>query len=124
MERCLSTEFKLITFMTQTSQHVDKLNKHPEQFKLNRYPEFMTFDKTRVTLGKEEDRNEIDNYINANFVTIQGKQTIATQAPITKFTIYNFWRMVEQYKVNKIFMLTGVMEKGKLKGDRYYPQNT
>lgn len=84
----------------------------------------MTFDKTRVTLGKEEERDQIENYINANFVQIQGKLSIATQAPINKFTIYNFWRMVEQYKVNKIFMLTGVMEKGKLKCDRYFPQNT
>lgn len=54
----------------------------------------MTFDKTRVTLGKEEDKNDIENYINANFIQIQGKQSIATQAPINKFTIYNFWRMV------------------------------
>lgn len=29
MERCLNTEFKLISFMTQTQLHVEKLNKNP-----------------------------------------------------------------------------------------------
>ena len=29
LERCLATEFKLLTFMTQTEQHVNKLYKNP-----------------------------------------------------------------------------------------------
>ena len=122
MERCLTTEFKLITFMTQTQHHVDKLNKHPDQFKLNRYPEFMTFEPSRVTLGKPEDKDSIENYINANLIEIRGKQAIATQAPLSKTTFYNFYRMLEQYNITKIFMLSNFIEKGKLKCDRYFPQ--
>lgn len=123
MERCLATEFKLITFMTQTQHHVQKLNKHPEQFKLNRYPEYMTFESTRVPIGAKEDRDNIQNYINANLIDIKGKNAIACQAPISKFTFYNFWRMIQQHNVRKIFMLSACIEKTKLKCDRYFPQN-
>jgi hypothetical protein len=51
MERCLSTEFKLLVFMTQTQHHVNKLYKNPEQFPLNRNSSFMTYDPSRATLG-------------------------------------------------------------------------
>jgi protein tyrosine phosphatase len=83
----------------------------------------MTFEPTRVHLGDESDQENIENYINANFIDFVGKKAIATQAPISKFTFYNFWRMIDTYNVNKIFMLSGIMEKNKLKCDRYYPQN-
>lgn len=51
MSRCTATEFKLLSFMTQTQYHVDKLYKHPEQFPMNRHSSFMTFEPTRVRLG-------------------------------------------------------------------------
>ena len=121
MERSLATEFKLISFMTQSHLHVQKLYKHPEQFNCNRYSEILTFEPTRVPLGKPTEQDKIENYINANFIDILGKKAIATQAPMAKSTIYNFWRMVDQHKVSKIFMLSALMEKGKLKCDRYYP---
>jgi protein tyrosine phosphatase len=123
MDRCLATEFKLLTFMTQTQHHVEKLNKNPEQYKLNRYPEYMTFEPSRVLLGDPNDKDNIENYINANFIDFLGKRAIATQAPISKCTFYNFWRMVDQYNVSKIFMLCNIIEKSKPKCDRYFPQN-
>lgn len=46
---------------------------------------------------------------------------IATQGPLT-ITIYNFWRMVEQYEVPTIFMLCNLIEKGQIKCDKYFPQ--
>lgn len=84
----------------------------------------MTFEPTRVLLGKPSEKDHIDNYINANFINIEGKKAIAAQAPISKLTFYNFWRMVEQYKVDTIFMLSNIIEKNKLKCDRYYPVNS
>jgi protein tyrosine phosphatase len=90
MSRCTATEFKLLSFMTQTQYHVDKLYKNPEQFPLNRNPAFMTFNPTRVRLGNDD---SIDNYINANMISVAGKRVVATQGPLT-VTIYNFWRMV------------------------------
>jgi protein tyrosine phosphatase len=80
----------------------------------------MTFEPTRVLLGKPSEKDQIENYINANFINIEGKVAIATQAP-PKTTFHNFWRMVEQYKVERIFMLSSLIEKGKLICDRYYP---
>lgn len=90
MSRCTATEFKLLSFMTQTQYHVDKLYKNPEQFPLNRNPAFMAFNPTRVRLGNDD---SIDNYINANMISVAGKRVVATQGPLT-VTIYNFWRMV------------------------------
>ena len=69
----------------------------------------MTFENTRVKLGNKEEHDNIDNYINANMIDFRGKTAIATQAPISKFTFYNFWRMIEQYNVQKIFMLCSVV---------------
>ena len=53
-----------------------------------------------------------------------GKKAIATQAPISKTTFHNFWRMMENYNVTKIFMLCNFIEKSKIKADRYLPQST
>ena len=74
-------------------------------------------------LGDPNGKDNIENYINANFIDLLGKKAIATQAPISKGTFYNFWRMVEQYNVSKIFMLCNIIEKSKPKCDRYFPHN-
>jgi protein tyrosine phosphatase len=63
----------------------------------------------------------VENYINANVIEVEGKQAIATQGPLTN-SFHNFWRMVEQYNVTNIFMLCSLIEKNKIKCDRYYPQ--
>lgn len=121
LERCLATEFKLLCFMTQTQHHVNKLYKNPEQFPYNRNAAFMTFEPSRVTLGDEAERDKVENYINANLVEVEGKRIIATQGPLSN-SFNNFWRMVEQYDVRNIFMLCNLIEKNKIKCDRYYPQ--
>ena len=105
MNRCTATEFKLLSFMTQTQKHVDKLYKHPDQFPLNRHTTFMAFEPTRVRLGTEDpNADKIENYINANMINVGEKRVIATQGPLT-VTIRNFWRMVEQYQSPSIYML-------------------
>ena len=75
--------------MTQTNFHVDKLYKNPEQFPFNRHTSFMAFNPTRVTLGEIENWDKADNYLNANFVEVNGKKVIATQGPLST-TFYNF----------------------------------
>jgi hypothetical protein len=70
LERCLGTEFKLLCFMTQTQYHVNKLYKNPEQFTYNRNAAFMTFDPSRATLGGEQEKDKVENYINANLIEI------------------------------------------------------
>ena len=84
--------------MTETQHHVEKLYKNLEQFGFNRNNHIMTFEPTRVKLGPEEKCEDVENYINANYVEIEGKRLIASQGPM-HCTFYNFWRMIEENKV-------------------------
>ena len=54
-------------------------------------------------------------------IKVKEKKVIATQGPLT-VTVYNFWRMVEQYQVQSIYMLCKLIEKGQIKCDRYFPE--
>jgi len=62
------------------------------------------------------------DYINANF--IQGyshdNKFIATQGP-KRETIVDFWRMISQYRVTAIVMLTKLVEKGVERCSQYWP---
>lgn len=107
--------------MTQTQHHVAKLYKNPEQFPLNRNSAFMTFEPSKVRLGPPQEQEQIENYINANLVEVGGEKVIATQGPLTA-AFHNFWRMVEHYDVRTVFMLCNLIEKTKIKCDRYFPQ--
>jgi protein tyrosine phosphatase len=68
-------------------------------------------------------QNTHGDYINANFV--QGysheRKFIATQGP-KKETIVDFWRMVYQYKVSAIVMLTKLVERGVERCTQYWPE--
>ena len=120
IERCLASEFKVVQYMTQTEKHLKKFYTDPGHFSYNRHPNIMTFDKNRVILGDEAEKNSPDNYINANIIEVDGHKCIATQGPLHT-TVHNFWRMIEQYKVKAIFMLCERVEKTKVKCDLYWP---
>lgn len=74
-------------------------------------------------LSNDTDSAECGDYINANFV--QGyshdKKFIATQGP-KKETIADFWRMIYQYRVSAIVMLTKLVEKGVERCTQYWPE--
>lgn len=80
----------------------------------NRYPDVLPFEETRVKLANPED------YINANYVNINGGQFISTQAPLPQ-TFTTFWQMVWENNVPVIVMLTKIMEKRKIKAHCYWP---
>lgn len=71
----------------------------------NRYNNVLPWDKTRVKLKVE---NEGDNdYINASWINLLGKNYVASQAPINS-TIPHFWDMILQNNIHVVVMLTEV----------------
>ncbi|KAF5402179.1 hypothetical protein PHET_03977 [Paragonimus heterotremus] len=102
---------------------------------LNRYPDIIPYDQTRVLL-KAPTSNNPEKYINANFIyklqpchdrlcppELDRSRTpfIACQAPI-KSTIDDFWQMIWEQNVHIIVMLTKLTEDGKEKCVQYWPE--
>ncbi|XP_048239856.1 receptor-type tyrosine-protein phosphatase beta-like isoform X2 [Haliotis rufescens] len=91
----------------------------------NRYVNILPFDHSRVKLRStgDDDDDETD-YINANYIPGYNspREFIATQGPMTG-TVADFWRMIWEQDVNIIIMLSDLLEKGKPKVDRYWPEN-
>ena len=111
------------------SEFVDNVNK-------NRYSDIKAYDETRVILDVFDHENEhYNDYINANFINTntelylnnsndQNKKHlykyIATQGP-KKETIVDFWRMIDQFNIKIIIMLTNLNENNKIKCNKYWP---
>ncbi|KAL3879814.1 hypothetical protein ACJMK2_032096 [Sinanodonta woodiana] len=93
----------------------------PENRKRNRYKHLYAYDVNRVVL--EPLAKDDSDYINASFVDgfSRPKMYIASQGT-TKDNINDFWRMLWQYGVDKIVMLTGLVEGGKHKCELYWPE--
>merc|ERR1719323_1529942 len=74
---------------------------------LNRYPNVLAYDHSRVRLSLSDQ----DLYINANHVEIKDvdRQYILTQGPLLK-TVDDFWLMVQQNNVPSIVMLCNCVE--------------
>jgi protein tyrosine phosphatase len=66
---------------------------------------------------------QTQNYINANKIDYPSLNTcyIASQGPLPQ-TIDQFWRMIYQENVKIIVMVTGLVEKGRQKCERYWPE--
>ncbi|XP_056424718.1 tyrosine-protein phosphatase non-receptor type 13 isoform X2 [Hyla sarda] len=87
--------------------------------KKNRYKNILPYDSTRVPLGTE------DGYINASFIKMPvGNEEftyIACQGPLPS-TVPDFWQMVWEQNATIIAMMTQEMEGGKIKCQRYWPE--
>ncbi|EGT54053.1 hypothetical protein CAEBREN_25082 [Caenorhabditis brenneri] len=83
----------------------------------NRYKDVGCLDNNRVKLA-----NWPHDYIHANYVAVptNPKRFICTQAPLDK-TCADFWYMCLQEKVETIFMLCNLTEKGAKKCCEYFP---
>ncbi|XP_077499778.1 receptor-type tyrosine-protein phosphatase U-like isoform X3 [Amblyomma americanum] len=90
----------------------------------NRYGNLLAYDHSRVKL-KPIPGVLYSDYINANYIDgyCRPKRYIATQGP-KHHTVDDFWRMVWQENVCKIVMLTGIVENGKTKCEKYWPEKT
>uniref|UniRef100_A0A3B3VWJ3 Receptor-type tyrosine-protein phosphatase kappa n=1 Tax=Poecilia latipinna TaxID=48699 RepID=A0A3B3VWJ3_9TELE len=95
----------------------------------NRYGNIIAYDHSRVILQPIEDDPSSD-YINANYIDVmlcfQGYQRpshyIATQGPVHE-TVYDFWRMVWQEQSACIVMVTNLVEVGRVKCYKYWPDD-
>ncbi|KAH9494734.1 hypothetical protein Btru_017742 [Bulinus truncatus] len=87
----------------------------------NRYKNIVPYDHSRVHLELNTDKKESD-YINASF--IRGYQNkvrfIASQGP-NKESLNDFIRMLLEQEVEKVVMLTNLVEDTKNKCEQYWP---
>ncbi|XP_031692947.1 receptor-type tyrosine-protein phosphatase kappa isoform X4 [Oncorhynchus kisutch] len=114
----------------------------------NRYGNIIAYDHSRVILQPMEDDPSSD-YINANYIDVSGAASsigervrhdrpsliwlyrdgyqrpshyIATQGPVHE-TVYDFWRMVWQEQSACIVMVTNLVEVGRVKCYKYWPDD-
>uniref|UniRef100_A0A8D8B6L2 protein-tyrosine-phosphatase n=1 Tax=Culex pipiens TaxID=7175 RepID=A0A8D8B6L2_CULPI len=98
-----------------------------ENDRKNRYLGILPYDGNRVPLefddaiGDEDE--EVNDYINASFIDgyKYQREYIATQGP-KKETCFDFWRMILQYEVESIVMLTQTVENDRIKCYQYFPR--
>ncbi|XP_059166877.1 receptor-type tyrosine-protein phosphatase T-like [Physella acuta] len=100
-----------------TSVGQSELNKNK-----NRFKNICAYDHSRVHLEINLDENEGD-YINASYVDgyKSDEKFIASQGP-NKVILNDFIRMLWEQKTDKLVMLTNLMEDGKMKCERYWPE--
>uniref|UniRef100_A0A8D3C108 protein-tyrosine-phosphatase n=1 Tax=Scophthalmus maximus TaxID=52904 RepID=A0A8D3C108_SCOMX len=87
----------------------------------NRYGNIIAYDHSRVILQPIEDDPSSD-YINANYIDVSGNASNATIGPVHE-TVYDFWRMVWQEQSACIVMVTNLVEVGRVKCYKYWPDD-
>ncbi|XP_049539452.1 phosphatidylinositol phosphatase PTPRQ [Anopheles darlingi] len=125
----VSKEFQAINYFSDTVlQETVSYHSARENERKNRYVNILPYDSNRVLLDSNEEEDEYDgrsgnDYINASF--IEGykyqREYIATQGPKLE-TCADFWRMVIQYEIEAIVMLTQPIDHEKNKCCQYYPR--
>ncbi|XP_068093296.1 receptor-type tyrosine-protein phosphatase mu isoform X1 [Hyperolius riggenbachi] len=90
----------------------------------NRYGNIIAYDHSRVRLQSVEDEASSD-YINGNYIDGYHRPNhyIATQGPMQE-TVYDFWRMVWHENTASIVMVTNLVEVGRVKCCKYWPDDT
>ncbi|OQV16452.1 Tyrosine-protein phosphatase non-receptor type 4 [Hypsibius exemplaris] len=88
----------------------------------NRYKDVLPYDTTRVLLHGIPG----NDYVNANFVNMEIPSSgivnryIAAQGPLPHTTA-DFWQMVWEQQSTLVVMLTSLMEQGRIKCHKYWP---
>nr|XP_054764927.1 receptor-type tyrosine-protein phosphatase epsilon-like [Lytechinus pictus] len=90
-------------------------------FKKNRYKNILPYDHTRVILDLINGDPNSD-YVNASYIQSFTKENtyIASQGP-NATSISDFWRMVWQKEIETIVMVTNLVDRGKIKCEKYWP---
>ncbi|XP_076838287.1 LOW QUALITY PROTEIN: receptor-type tyrosine-protein phosphatase mu-like [Brachyhypopomus gauderio] len=118
-----STSGTLQSFFEGQSAPWDSAKKDENRMK-NRYGNIIAYDHSRVRLQSLEGEQNSD-YINANYVDGYHRPNhyIATQGPMQE-TLVDFWRMVWQENTATIVMVTNLVEVGRVKCCKYWPDDT
>uniref|UniRef100_A0A182JZK7 Uncharacterized protein n=1 Tax=Anopheles christyi TaxID=43041 RepID=A0A182JZK7_9DIPT len=124
----VSKEFQAINYFSDFDlQETVSFQCARENERKNRYINILPFDSNRVLLDSNDDEEDgetgANDYINASF--IEGykyqREYIATQGPKLE-TCNDFWRMVLQYEIESIVMLTQPIDHDKNKCCQYFPR--
>uniref|UniRef100_A0A6I8SRJ4 protein-tyrosine-phosphatase n=1 Tax=Xenopus tropicalis TaxID=8364 RepID=A0A6I8SRJ4_XENTR len=111
------------TFFEGQSAPWESAKKDENRMK-NRYGNIIAYDHSRVRLQSIEDEASSD-YINGNYVDGYHRPNhyIATQGPMQE-TVYDFWRMIWHENTASIVMVTNLVEVGRVKCCKYWPDDT
>uniref|UniRef100_S4RUV8 Receptor-type tyrosine-protein phosphatase kappa n=1 Tax=Petromyzon marinus TaxID=7757 RepID=S4RUV8_PETMA len=98
--------------------------KRDENRAKNRYGNIIAYDHSRVMLNVLDEEQNSD-YINANYVDgyYRTHHYIATQGPLPD-TVGGFWRMIWQERSASIIMVTNLVEVGRIKCCKYWPDGS
>ncbi|AWP03751.1 putative receptor-type tyrosine-protein phosphatase mu-like [Scophthalmus maximus] len=123
------------SFFEGQSAPWDSAKKDENRMK-NRYGNIIAYDHSRVRLQALEGEQSSD-YINANYVDVSTHTDCATNAKVTALplgegegagpmqeTVFDFWRMVWQENTAAIVMVTNLVEVGRVKCCKYWPDDT
>ncbi|NXO37532.1 PTPRT phosphatase, partial [Locustella ochotensis] len=104
--------------------------KEDENRNKNRYGNIISYDHSRVRL-QLLDGDPHSDYINANYIDgyHRPRHYIATQGKFTlvwpmQETVKDFWRMIWQENSASVVMVTNLVEVGRVKCVRYWPDDT
>uniref|UniRef100_A0A8B9IGK4 protein-tyrosine-phosphatase n=1 Tax=Anser cygnoides TaxID=8845 RepID=A0A8B9IGK4_ANSCY len=100
------------SFFEGQSAPWDSAKKDENRMK-NRYGNIIAYDHSRVRLQPIEGETSSD-YINGNYIDVRPMQE----------TIYDFWRMVWHENTASIIMVTNLVEVGRVKCCKYWPDDT
>uniref|UniRef100_A0A8C6P040 protein-tyrosine-phosphatase n=1 Tax=Nothobranchius furzeri TaxID=105023 RepID=A0A8C6P040_NOTFU len=111
------------SFFEGQSAPWDSAKKDENRMK-NRYGNIIAYDHSRVRLQALEGEQSSD-YINANYVDGYHRPNhyIATQGPMQE-TVIDFWKMVWQENTAAIVMVTNLVEVGRVKCCKYWPDDS
>ena len=117
LKNIITTEDKMTTdFNLFVNKNDFTIAKLPKNKTLNRYNNILPYDSNRIRLRVENGKSD---YINASPLgNLYSSKIIASDCPVP-VAKQQFLRMLDEYKIGRIVMLTGLTEGSKMKCDDY-----